>query len=287
MTGWNWKPFSQPAVAFDYSGERLRETWPQLHAGDHEAFPEQATIAEALAAEARLGDHLLGTDAAGIATHLQDAWRAYHRGDFRQAWELGTQAGPLGTSVAVAAAGVHARFLLDDEKQRIVCYETLVQRASDTIDLLPLNPNSHFRYAWALGLLSREVSTMQVLTEGLGSKLHAALNAALELDADHADAHTALGLYHAQVIDKIGAALAKLTWRVDPEAAEAHLRTAVRLTPQAPGAWLGLGIGLQLLDARKHADESAKAFRTAAAMQPIDARQALEIGYAKQQFQQS
>ena len=287
MAEWNWKPFSQPAAAFDYAGERLRGAWPRLHEGDHEAFPDQASIAETLATEARLGDHLLGTDAAAISKNLQDAWRAYHRGDFQQAWELGTQAGPLGASVATAAAGVHARFLLDDERERIACYEALVQRASDTIDLLPLNPNSHFRYAWALGLLSREVSAVQVLTEGLGSKLHAALEAALELDADHAEAHTALGLYHAEVIDKIGAALAKLTWRVDPEAAEAHLRTAIRLTPQSPGAWLGLGIGLQLLDVRQHANESAEAFRNASALQPMDARQALEIGYAKQRLQQS
>ncbi len=285
MTDWSWKPFPQPAAAFEYAGEGLREAWPRLHAGDREAFPDQATIAEALATEARLGDHLLGTDAAAISNNLQDAWRAYHRGDFQPAWDLGTQAGPLGTSVAVAAAGVHSRFLLDDERERIACYEALIQRAGDTIDLLPLNPNNHFRYAWALGLLSREVSAVQVLTEGLGSKLHAALEAALELDADHAEAHTALGLYHAQVIERIGAALAKLTWRVDPEAAEAHLRTAIRLTPEAPGAWLGLGIGLKLLDARKHAGECTNAFRTAAAMKPIDARQALEIGYAMQRMQ--
>ena len=282
MSDWNWKPFSQATTAFDYAGERLREAWPRLHAGDRETFPDQGSIAEALAAEARLGDHLLGTDPAAISSHLQDAWRACHRGDFQQAWELGTQAGPLGASVAVAAAGVHARFLLNDEKQRVACYEALVQRASDAIDLLPLDPNSHFRYAWALGLLGREVSTMQVLTEGLGSKLHAALEAVLELDADHAEAHTALGLYHAQVIEKIGAALAKLTWRVDPEAAEAHLRTAIRLTPDAPSAWIGLGVGLELLDAKAHAAESADALRTAAGVQPIDARQALEIGYANQ-----
>ncbi|MER3546325.1 MAG: hypothetical protein C4338_01505 [Rhodanobacteraceae bacterium] len=287
MTGWTWQNFPHPDAAFDFADERLRDAWPQLHAGDHEAFPDQSTIAEALAAEARLGEHLLGTDAAAISQNLQNAWRAYHRGDFREAWNLGTQTGPLGASVAIAAAGVHARFLIGDEKQRIACYETLVQRASDAIDLLPLNPNSHFRYAWSLGLLSREVSMMQVLTEGLGSKLRAALEAALELDADHAEAHTALGLYHAQVIEKIGAPLAKLTWRVDPEAVEAHLRTATRLTPHAPGAWIGLALGLSLLDARTHADECAQAFRVAAAMRPLDAQQELEIAYAQSCAQKS
>ena len=281
MSDWDWTPFPEGGTGFDYAGNRLREAWPRLHAGDHEIFPGQADVSEALASEARLGDHALGTDAAVISSRLQDAWRAYHQGDYRSAWELGEQAGPLGTSVAVAAAGVHARFLLDDEAQRTACYELLVQRAGDVIDLLPMNPNSHFRYAWALGLLARELPVVQVLTEGLGSKLHAALDAVLELDADHAEAHTALGLYHAQVIEKLGGALAKLAWRTDADAAEAHLRTATRLTPSAPGAWVGLGLWLDKLDARAHAAESADAFRTAAQMRPLDARQTLEVGYAK------
>src|SRR5581483_12117714 len=38
MADWNWKPFPHTDAAFDYAGERLRETWPRLHAGDHEAF---------------------------------------------------------------------------------------------------------------------------------------------------------------------------------------------------------------------------------------------------------
>ncbi|HXS73407.1 MAG TPA: hypothetical protein VN725_05130 [Rhodanobacteraceae bacterium] len=279
-----WTPFPHPDPAFDYPGEHLREAWPQLHAGDREPFPDRDSIAEMLAAESRLGDCALGTDAGAIAQGVQDAWRAFHRGEFARAHELGTRVGPLGAAAAIAAEGVHAYFLMPDGTDKFARCEALVQRAGDLIDLLPLRAGSHYRYAWALGLLSRQMPSMQVLAEGLGSKLHAALEAALELDADHAEAHTALGLYHAEVIDKIGAALAKLTWRVDPAAAEAHLRTAIRLTPDAPNAWVGLGIGLGLLDAPTHAPARLDALRTAADLKPRDARQALEIAYAKEKL---
>jgi len=280
----HWTPFSNPDPAFDYAGERLREAWSRLHAGDREPFPDRGDIAELLAAEAQLGDTAFGTDAEKIALSLQDAWRAFHRGEFREAYERGMRIGPLGQGVAITADGVQAFFLEDDDQDKLARYQALAQRAGDTIDLLPLRVGSHYRYAWVLGLLARTLPTMQVLAEGMGSKLHAALDAALELDADHAEAHTALGLYFAEAVHKLGTALAKMTLRADPVVAEAHLRTAIRLTPEAPNAWIGLGVGLGLLDAKAHAGECRFALSEAATMRPLDARQALEIAYAKRKL---
>jgi hypothetical protein len=280
----HWTPFPTPNLAFDFSGDRLHEAWPRLHAGDREPFPDRATIAELLAAEARLGAATFGTDVDRIAAELQEAWRAFHRGEFREAFERGLAIGPLGQAVAITADGVQAFFLMSEGAERVARCEALVRRASDAIDLLPLQAGSHYRYGWALGLLARMLPSMQVLAEGLGSKLHAALDAALELDADHPEAHTALGLYFAEAVNKLGAGLARMTLRVDTSAAGTHLRTAVRITPEAPNAWVGLGIGLGLLDARTHARERRQALETAASTQPLDARQALEIGYAKRKL---
>lgn len=280
----HWTPFPNPDPAFDYAGERLREAWPRLHAGDHAPFPDRAEIAELLAAEARLGDAALGTDVERIAAELQDAWRAFHRGEFREAFDHGMEIGPLGHAVAITADGVQAFFLEGKDADKLVRYQALTRRAGDTIDLLPLRAGSHYRYAWALGLLARMLPTLQVLADGIGSKLHAALDAALELDSDHAEAHTALGLYFAEAVHKLGTGLAKMTLRVDPSAAEAHLRTAIRLTPEAPNAWIGLGIGLGLLDAKARNEERKAALARVTAMQPLDARQALEIAYAKRKL---
>lgn len=280
----HWTPFPNPDPAFDYAGERLREAWPRLHAGDREPFPDPADIAELLGVEARLGDTSFGTDAEKISVELQDAWRAFHRGEFREAFERGTRIGPLGHAVAITADGVQAYFLEARDSEKITRYQALAERASDALDLLPLRAGSHYRYAWALGMLARILPAMQVLADGIGSKLHAALDAALELDADHPEAHTALGLYFAEAAHKLGATLAKMTLRVDPSAAETHLRTAIRLTPEAPNAWVGLGIGLGLLDAQARAGDRKTALARAAGMQPLDARQALEIAYAKRKL---
>lgn len=282
-----WTPFPNPDPALEYPGERLREVWPRLHAGDREPFPDREYIAELLAAEARLGDTALGTDAGKIASELQDAWRAFHRGEFREAFDRGMQAGPLGHGVAITADGVQAFFLEGKDAEKITRYQALAEQASDTIDLLPLQAGSHYRYAWAMGLLARMLPAMQVLADGLGSKLHAALDATLELDADHAEAHTALGLYFAEAVNKLGTGLAKMTLRVDPAVAEAHLRTAIELTPEAPNAWIGLGIGLGLLDPTANASQRKDALAKVAAMRPLDARQALEIAYAKKKLGQA
>jgi len=101
----HWTPFPDPRPAFDFAGERLREVWPLLHAGDREPFPDRENIAGLIAAVARLGDTAFGTDAEKIAAELQDAWRAFHRGEFREAFERGLGAGPLGQAIAITADG--------------------------------------------------------------------------------------------------------------------------------------------------------------------------------------
>lgn len=49
-----------------------------------------------------------GMTADDLAQPAVDTWRAFHRGDFRTAYEAGEALGPLGASVAVKAIGIHA-----------------------------------------------------------------------------------------------------------------------------------------------------------------------------------
>src|SRR3954470_13704723 len=75
-----WAPFPHPDKAFDYDGARLAKAWPALHAGDQEPIPDDKRVAALLKKNPKLGK-----DASAIAASLQDAWRAFHRGDFQQA----------------------------------------------------------------------------------------------------------------------------------------------------------------------------------------------------------
>ena len=66
-----WAAFPHPDKGFDYAGDKLAKSWPKLHAGDQEPFPDDKHIGKLLK-----GSPALGKDAAKIAASLQDAWRA-------------------------------------------------------------------------------------------------------------------------------------------------------------------------------------------------------------------
>ena len=72
---------------------------------------------------AATGKAAKGIEPADLAQRLQDAWRAFHRGDFQAAYEAGEALGPLGASVAVKAIGIHATYLVDDEAEQLKRFE--------------------------------------------------------------------------------------------------------------------------------------------------------------------
>src|SRR4249920_3578722 len=80
----SWAAFPHPDKAYDYAGDKLAKAWPKLHAGDQEPFPDDKHVGKLLKARPALGK-----DAGKIADSLQDAWRAFHRGDFREAYDTG------------------------------------------------------------------------------------------------------------------------------------------------------------------------------------------------------
>ena len=158
MANKGWAAFPHPNKAFDYAGDKLAKAWKQLHAGDLEAFPDERHIAALLKNNPKLGK-----DAAAIATQLQDAWRAFHRGDFHHAYEQGVALKALGASVAIKAGGIHATYLLDGEKAKMARYEELIALADAAVAALPDEANSHYRRAFAIVLRATTIS------HGIGS----------------------------------------------------------------------------------------------------------------------
>src|SRR5687768_4986033 len=194
-----WTAFPHPDKAYDYAGDKLAKAWKDLHAGDQEPYPDEKHVASLLKANPKLGK-----DAKAIAAALQDAWRAFHRGDFQQAYESGVSLGPLGASVAVKAGGIHATYLLDGEKAKTTRYEQLIALAEAAVAALPGEANSHYRLAFAVGRLSQTISIAKALAQGLAGRVRQALDATLERAPRHAEAETALGLYHAEIVGKVG-----------------------------------------------------------------------------------
>lgn len=275
-----WAPFSHPDKAFDYPGDKLAKAWPKLHAGDQEPFPDEKHVGKLLKANAKLGK-----DADKIATQLQDAWRAFHRGDFHEAFEAGVALKALGASVAIKAGGVHAAYLLKSDKDKLARYETLAKLGDEAIAALPDEANSHFRRAFAIGRYSQCLSIAQALAQGLAGKVRTSLDTTLKLAPKHAEARTALGLYHAEIVGKVGGMLAKLTYGASAAEAEKQLKEALKLTPDSPIAWIEYGNALQLLYPGKREDDAAEAYSKAAKIKPREAMEAMDAAFAREQIE--
>ncbi len=278
-----WAAFPHPDAKYDYAGAKLAKAWNKLHAGDLEPFPDEARVADLIAANPKLGKP---AQVGKLADTLADAWRAFHRGDFQDAFEAGNALGPLGASVAVKAAGIHAVHLLDDDKAREKRFSDLVKLAEAAIAALPGEANSHFRYAFALGRYSQCISIAKALTQGLAGKVKAALERTLELAPDHAEAHTALGLYHAEVVSKVGGLIAGLTYGAKAATGEALLKRAIELTPDSPIAHIEYGNGLMLLYGGKKEDQAAGEYEKAARLKPRDAMERLDAEFAASQIEE-
>lgn len=278
-----WAAFPHDAKGYAYAGDALKKAWPKLHAGDTEAYPDAKRAAALIAAAGKAAPK--GLDADALAGALQDAWRAFHRGDFKAAFDAGEALGPVGASVAVKALGIHATYLVDDEAEKLKRYEHAAKLAEAAVKALPDEANSHYRHAFALGRYSQGLSIAKALKAGIAGKVRAALDSTLELAPKHAEAHTAMALYHAEIIGKVGAMIGGLTYGAKAAEADKHIKTALKLTPDSPIAYIEQGNVLMLLHGDKQEDAAAAAYEKAAKLKPIDAMEALDGAYARAQLE--
>ena len=246
-----WKKFPYENTRFTYTGGKLRQAWNRLHAGDCEPFPSNKM--------------------------LQQAWRSFHQGDFYQAVNLADQVGIDGHAAANKATGVYATYLENNESRRLECFKTAVKRAEQAIKARGNDPNSHYFHAFNLGRYSQSISVIKALKQGIGGKIARSLRRALDLQPDHAEAHTALGLYHAEIIDKVGKLIGSMTYGASEKEAIEHFETAVKLTPLSPIAHIEYGNGLYLLYGDSRLDDVTELYIKASGMKPHDAMEKLDV----------
>ncbi|MDW8479521.1 MAG: hypothetical protein RML12_06340 [Xanthomonadales bacterium] len=277
-----WRPFPAPEGRFDRDEQALIAAWPELHRGDCEPLPSGPAVRAALLATgARHGPR----EVERALAELLAAWRAFHRGDFREACERGERLGPLGAAVASKAEGIHAQYLIEDEAERIEAFAAAARRCEQARAALPEAVNLHYLVAFAWGRYGQGISIARALAQGLAGKIREALERSLRLEPEHAEAHSAMGLYHAEIIAKVGATVGGLTYGAKAAAARQHLERATRLTPKAPIAWIEYGNGILLLEGERGLAEAERAYRKAAALEPQDAMQALDVAHAREQLE--
>ena len=258
-------------------GAALKKAWAQLHQGDREPWPDAKRVA-ALGAAAAPARPLAAEE---LARRVLEAWRAFHCGDFERAWTEGEALGALGAVVAAKAAGVYTRYLETREPRAVALLERAVVLAAQAAHAAPELPNAHYMHAFVLGRLSQRTSVLQALAAGHATRVRQSLEKALALEPRHADAHIALGLYHAEIVAKVGDFVARLTYGASGEAAVKHFKEALKLAPQSAVAHLEYGNGLVAAFGAGRRAEAHKLYERAAGLRPLDAMERLDVEAAR------
>lgn len=249
-----WNEFPHDSNEFRFDSKMLKKRWPELHRGDREPLPDDAS--------------------------LLDAWAAFHSGEFELAVDLAEEIGIAAHAVANKATGIYANYLEDDEKRQLKLFQGAITRAEDAIEALPEDPNAHYFHAFNLGRYSQNTSVVKAVKQGFAAKIRTSLHRTLELEPDHAEAHTAMGLYHAEIIDKMGKLIGSMTYGASESKAIEHLEAALSLTPDSPIAHIEYANGLYLLYGDRRLDEVTELYVKASEMTPRDAMERLDVEYA-------
>lgn len=254
-----WIKFPNPDKAFAYPAGALQKNWSRLHRGDCEPLPEDPKVLA--------------------------AWRSYHAGDFGKAVELGLACGHAGQAAANKAAIVHASYLERDDELKHQLLLDAAARCEAQQQAMPDYANAWYLHAYALGRYSQLISVVKALSEGLGGKIKNSLVRAIALEPKHADAHIALGTYHAEVIDKVGSLIGGLTYGAKKTTGVEHFEMALKLNPDSAIARIEYAKGLLMMYGKARFKDAEVYYQQAAACTAADAMEWLDIETAKAELE--
>jgi tetratricopeptide (TPR) repeat protein len=259
MAKWTAFPYDAPAL----DAAAVKKHWARVHAGDAEPLPKDAKVL--------------------------DAWVLFHRGEFQKAYDAGLKAASSGSSggmtVANKAQAIYANYIERSEKTKLAMFQEVAERAQAQQKEDPKNANAWYWQAYALGRYSQGISVAKALAQGLGAKVKSALETAIKLEPKHADAHIALGTFHAEVIDKVGSLLGK-TQGADKGTGLKMFQQALKLNPTSAIAMIEYANGMVMLEGDKKMKEAEKLYADAAACEPADATETLDVQMAKDELEE-
>ena len=103
----------------------------------------------------------------------------------------------------------------------------------------------------------------------------------IKLQPKHADAHIALGSFHAEVIDKVGSLIGGMTYGAKKDTGLALLQQALKLNFYSALGMIEYANAMLMLEGEKMMQEATRLYQQAAAAKPLDAMERLDVEMAK------
>lgn len=249
-----WTAFPQTGE-YTFDVARLKKNWLRLHKGDAEPLP--------------------------IDAKLLDAWGLFHNGEFQRSVQAGLKLGGAGVTVANKATAIYATYLEKKESTRLDLFMEVARRGEAQLADDPENINAHYWQAYALGRYSQGISVAKALAQGLGGKIKMGLETTIRLQPVHADAHIALGGFHAEVIDKVGPLIGGMTYGAKKDTGLKLFEEGLRLNPRSAIALIEYANALVMLEGDLKMAEATQLYEKAASSKPLDATERLDVEMAK------
>ncbi|RYF02310.1 MAG: hypothetical protein EOO32_00500 [Comamonadaceae bacterium] len=252
-----WTPFAH-TDDYPFTPHLVLTQWSMLHAGDSEPLPQNPAVLQ--------------------------AWTLFHSGHFQQAEEAGLAAGGAGITVANKAALIHATYLEPSEATRLARLAHVTERAEHQAQAEPNNANAWFWHAYAMARYSQGISVSTALAMGLGMRVRDTLHKVIALSPEHADARIALGAFHAEVIDKVGELVGRMTYGAQHALSLRRFQEALRLNPSSVIGKIEYASALLMLEGEKRMEEATRLYEAAAATEPLDALEHLGVELAQMEL---
>ena len=253
-----WTAFPH-AGDYAFDATSLKKHWARLHTGDAEPLPKD--------------------------TDVLKAWALFHSGEFQKAAEAGLKAGGDGITVANKATSIYATYLEPKEKTKLDLFMEVAAQAQAQAEAQPQNANAWYWHAYALGRYSQGISVAKALAQGLGSKVKESLEKSIKLSPQHADARIALGAFHAEVIDKVGSLIGGMTYGAKKDTGLKLFQEALKLNPGSAIAMIEYANAMVMLEGDKKMKDATKLYEQAAATEPQDAMERLDVEMAQAELE--
>lgn len=295
----NWKSFPLDQSAYDYSGDKLRQAWPQLTRGFGDyPFPDADWVVnmatqhpQALEKTVAAGTGFSGKpeEAEAYAQKLQEVWRLMFRGDFAQAKEQGMALGIGGQIPAMFAQVVYAMFLVPDQAEKHRLLEEVIAYTDEAGELVQADAVAQFGRVYAKARLGEELSVPVVLKRGYTSQIPQELDALLAKQPKQPFALALYGGYEAGVIRKVGKLVGKMTYGVSADKMETYFQRSFQARDDLPIGHYEYANALTYAYGDDEEQKVIEHLERAVAIKPISAMEALEVAHAQKlltQYQQ-
>lgn len=211
---------------------------------------------------------LIGLFCAAVANaqSIDEARAAFEEGRFLEAADLAEAPGTSeGYALAAQSLAVHGHYVATgDERKGFL--ERAMQLGEEAVRADSANAEAYYQSAHAVGRYAQNVGRVTALRRGLAGKIRGLLEDTLAIRPDFAEAHMALGSWHAGIAS--AGRIARFLYKGNRKDAVIHYERALELEPDSKVILMEYALSLPELD-REGGRERSGALLSRAAELPV------------------